>query len=153
MSQQISESELVLMKIIWKNGCSALYAQIIEELKQEKNPWNKNTVLTLLSRLIEKKYLKIRKIGRRNEYIALITEQEYQTRQTNSFLNRVYNGNVRNLVSTLLRQDVLSADEMQEVEDYWSRLNQSLETESAAEAENAGSDSMSASSDVSDENS
>lgn len=136
MSQQISESELVLMKIIWKNGGSALYAQILEELQRESNPRNKNTVLTLLSRLIDKKYLKIRKIGRRNDYIALVTEQEYQTLQTNSFLNRVYSGNVRTLVSTLLRQDVLSAAEMQEVENYWTSLNQSLET-----GDPAGSDS------------
>lgn len=136
MLQQISESELVLMKIIWKNGGSALYAQILEELQRESNPWNKNTVLTLLSRLIDKKYLKIRKIGRRNDYIALVTEQEYQTLQTNSFLNRVYSGNVRTLVSTLLRQDVLSAAEMQEVENYWTSLNQSLET-----GDPAGSDS------------
>lgn len=124
------------MKIIWKNGGSALYAQILEELQRESNPWNKNTVLTLLSRLIDKKYLKIRKIGRRNDYIALVTEQEYQTLQTNSFLNRVYSGNVRTLVSTLLRQDVLSAAEMQEVENYWTSLNQSLEA-----GDPAGSDS------------
>jgi len=138
MSQQISESELVLMKIIWKNGGSALYAQILEELQRESNPWNKNTVLTLLSRLIDKKYLKIRKIGRRNDYIALVTEQEYQTLQTNSFLNRVYSGNVRTLVSTLLRQDVLSAAEMQEVENYWTSLNQSLETGDPAGSDSTG---------------
>ena len=37
MAQQISESELVLMKIIWKNGGTALYALIMEELAKEKN--------------------------------------------------------------------------------------------------------------------
>ena len=131
MRQQISESELVLMKIIWKNGGTALYSHVIEELEKDSNLWKKNTVLTLLSRLIEKKYLKIRKIGHRNEYIALVTEQEYQTLQTRSFLNRVYDGSVRNLVATLLRQDVLSADEMQEVERYWADLN--CEPEEASE--------------------
>lgn len=119
MLQQISESELTLMKIIWRNGGAALFSCITDELEQENCLWKNNTALTLLSRLIEKKYLKIRKIGRRNEYIALITEQEYQTAQTHSFLNRVYGGNVKNLVSTLLRQDILSADELAEVERYW----------------------------------
>ena len=52
--QQISESELVLMKIIWKNGGTALYSYIMEELEKDSNEWKKNTVLTLLSRLIEK---------------------------------------------------------------------------------------------------
>ncbi len=37
MSQQISESELVLMKIIWKNGGAALYSVIMEELEKDKN--------------------------------------------------------------------------------------------------------------------
>lgn len=119
MLQQISESELVLMKIIWKNGGTALYSFVMEELEKEKNEWKKNTVLTLLSRLIEKKYLKVKKIGRRNEYVALVTEQEYQATQTHSFLDKIYEGNVKNLVSTLLQQDILSADELKEIENFW----------------------------------
>ncbi|MCI8969762.1 MAG: BlaI/MecI/CopY family transcriptional regulator [Lachnospiraceae bacterium] len=119
MAQQISESELVLMKIIWKNGGTALYALIMEELAKEKNEWKNNTVLTLLSRLVEKKFLKVKKIGRRNEYVAVVTEAQYQAMQTHSFLDRVYEGNVKNLVSTLLRQDILSPDELREIEAFW----------------------------------
>lgn len=122
--QQISESELVLMKIIWRNGGSALYSLIMEELEKEDNDWKKNTVLTLLSRLIEKKYLKIRKIGRRNEYIALVTAQDYQTLQTHDFLEKIYDGNVKDLVSTLLQQDILSAREWNEIERFWGQKDE-----------------------------
>lgn len=122
--QQISESELVLMKIIWRNGGAALYSLIMEELEKEDNDWKKNTVLTLLSRLIEKKYLKIRKIGRRNEYIALVTAQDYQTLQTHDFLEKIYNGNVKDLVSTLLQQDILSAGEWNEIERFWGQKDE-----------------------------
>ncbi len=127
MAQQISESELILMKIIWKNGGVALYSRIMEELENGHSdgkrdiPWKTNTVLTLLSRLVEKKFLKVRKIGRRNEYVAVVTEVEYQATQTHSFLDRVYGGNVRNLVSTLLRQDILSAQELKEIEEFWKK--------------------------------
>jgi len=124
MAGQISESELVLMKIIWKNKGAALYSLIMEELEKDKNEWKNNTVLTLLSRLVEKKFLKIRKIGRRNEYIAAVTEAEYQAMQTHSFLDKVYGGNVKNLVSTLLRQDILSADELKEIESFWRKENE-----------------------------
>ena len=117
--QQISESELVLMRIIWGNGGKALYSFIMEELEKEQNEWKKNTVLTLLSRLVEKGYLKTNKIGRRNEYAALVTEQEYQAVQTNHFLDRIFGGNVRGLVSTLLQEDRLSAEELKEIEKYW----------------------------------
>ena len=127
MAQQISESELILMKIIWKNGGVALYSRIMEELENDQSdgkrdiPWKTNTMLTLLSRLVEKKFLKVRKIGRRNEYVAVVTEVEYQATQTHSFLDRVYGGDVRNLVSTLLRQDILSAQELKEIEEFWKK--------------------------------
>ena len=124
MSQKISESELVLMKIIWKNGGAALYSLIMEELEQDRNAWKNNTVLTLLSRLVDKKFLKVKKIGRRNEYIAVVTQAEYQTMQTHSFLDKVYGGNVKNLVSTLLRQDILSTDELKEIESFWRKENE-----------------------------
>ena len=117
--QQISESELILMKIIWKNEGTALYSFIMDELEKDNNEWKKNTVLTLLSRLVEKKYLITKKIGRRNEYVALVSEKEYQTIQTHSFLDKIYEGNVKNLVSTLLQQDILSAEELAEIEKFW----------------------------------
>lgn len=123
MQQQISESEYILMKIIWKNQGTALFSVIMEKLEQDKNDWNKNTVLTLLSRLVEKRYLKTSKIGRRNEYIALVGEEQYQTLQTQSFLNKVYGGNVRGLVSTLLQQDIISAEELKEIEEFWGKTN------------------------------
>jgi len=90
MIQQISESELVLMKIIWNNGGTALYSHIMEELERDSNEWKKNTVLTLLSRLVEKGFLRTAKIGRRNEYKAVVAESEYQAAQTQNFLDRVY---------------------------------------------------------------
>lgn len=124
MTRQISESELILMNIIWKNGGEALYSIIMEELEKDNNEWKNNTVLTLLSRLVEKGFLKVNKIGRRNEYIATLTEAEYQGMQTHSFLNKVYGGNVKNLVSTLLREDILSEEELKEIELFWRKENE-----------------------------
>ena len=124
MAGQISESELVLMKIIWGNGGTALYSLIMDELEKYGHEWKNNTVLTLLSRLVEKKFLKVKKIGRKNEYVATVTEAEYQTMQTHNFLDKVYGGNVKNLVSTLLRQDILSADELKEIESFWRKDNE-----------------------------
>lgn len=100
-----------------------MYSFIMEELEKDKNEWKNNTVLTLLSRLVEKKFLKIKKIGRRNEYVAAITEIEYQTMQTHCFLDKVYGGNVKNLVATLLQQDILSEDEWKEIENFWRKEN------------------------------
>ena len=51
--QQISDYELELMKIIWANGGTALYAEIFKSLEEKGTPWTKNTIITLTSRLIE----------------------------------------------------------------------------------------------------
>ncbi len=123
MTNQISESELILMRIIWKSGGAALYSLIMDELDKDKNEWKNNTVLTLLSRLIEKGYLKVKKIGRRNEYIATVTEQDYQAMQTHRFLDKIYEGNVKSFVSTLLQQELLSPDELREIEEFWRNEN------------------------------
>lgn len=119
MQQQITVSEVELMKIIWDNGGTALYAYIMEELEKKENAWKKNTVLTLLSRLVEKDFLTTNKIGRRNEYVALISEQDYLTAQTRGFVESVYDGNVRGLVTTLIQQEILSADDLDVLQKFW----------------------------------
>ena len=119
MIQQISDSELELMKIIWENGGTALYAHIVEQLETGKIQWKKNTILTLLSRLIEKGYLEISKIGRKNQYTALIQEDTYLTTQTKNFLTKVYEGDVTQLISTLVRQDMITAEEFDELKKFW----------------------------------
>lgn len=117
--QQVSDYELELMKVIWGNGGTALYAEIVEMLEEKGFHWTKNTIITLLSRLIEKKLLKTNKIGRKNKYIAIVTEHSYQTMQTETFLNKVYEGNVKGLVSTLIQKDLLTPDDYEDLKKYW----------------------------------
>ncbi len=119
MIQQVSNSELELMKIVWENGGRALYAHIMEELSKAGFTWQKNTVITLLSRLVEKGLLKTNKIGRRNEYTAVISEQDYRAAQTQMLLNKFYEGSARGLVSTLIEREMLSAEDYEELKRFW----------------------------------
>lgn len=116
---QISDSELELLRIIWANGGRVLFAQVMAELEAQEKEWKTNTVLTFLSRLVEKKMLSVKKQGRRNEYIALISEKDYAAHQTDAFLDRVYDGNVRGLVSALLSQNRLTAADLEELKQFW----------------------------------
>ena len=117
--QQISDSELEIMKIIWSNNDSALFSKITSELKMKSKSFKTNTVLTFLSRLVEKDMLIVEKRGRLNEYIALISESEYMNAQTKAFLDKVYHGNAKNLVSSLLKQDCLTSDDFEELSKFW----------------------------------
>lgn len=119
--QSISDSEYELMKIIWNQGGTAWYSQIMDALLEKGNTWQKNTVITLLSRLTEKGLLKPNKVGRRNEYIAVCSESDYQASQTQSFLDKLYCGSAKGLVSTLIQRDMLTAKDYEELKEFWEK--------------------------------
>lgn len=111
MIQQISDAELDIMKIIWAREGPVLFASIMDELAATGRTWQKNTVITLLSRLMDKGILAAKKTGRRNEYTPLVSESEYQTSQTKTFLKKMYKGNITGLVANLIQSDALTAEE------------------------------------------
>lgn len=121
MIPQVSDSELELMKIVWAGGGTARYAQIMEALARAGCTWQKNTVITLLSRLVEKGLLKTTKVGRRNEYTALVKQAEYQAAQTRTLVNKLYAGSAKGLVAALIQQEALTAEDYEELKQFWER--------------------------------
>lgn len=119
MIQQVSDFELELMKTIWGNGGSALYAEIVQALEAKGTPATKNTIISLLSRLIKKGYLSSKKVGRQNTYTALVSETEYQEAQTETFLNKVYEGSAEGLISTLIQKNLISSDDYEKLKKHW----------------------------------
>ncbi len=116
MVQKLSDAELEIMKIIWGNPDKVtLFSYIIDSLASRGKPCQKNTLIVLLSRLINKGFLSAKKIGRHNEYTTLISETEYQTAQTKNFLYKIYEGNVKGLVSNLISGDLLTDEEYDEL--------------------------------------
>ncbi len=116
MLQQISDAELEIMKIVWANPEEVtLFPYIMDELAKKGRPCQKNTLIVLLSRLMNKGFLSARKIGRRNEYTTLVSETEYQTAQTKNFLNKIYEGSAKGLVSNLILGDLLADEEYEEL--------------------------------------
>ena len=114
--QQISDAELEIMKIIWGNPQEVtLFPYIMEGLAARGKPCQKNTLIVFLSRLMNKGFLSARKIGRRNEYTVLVSEREYQTAQTRFFLDKIYEGSTKGLVSNLISGDLLTDEEYEEL--------------------------------------
>ncbi len=116
MVQQISDAELEIMKIVWGNPEKVTrFPYIMDGLAARGRQCQKNTLIVLLSRLMNKGFLSARKIGRRNEYTALVSENEYQTVQTKKFLDKIYEGSAKGLVSNLIMGDLLTDEEYGEL--------------------------------------
>ena len=121
MIPQVSDSELELMQIVWDCGGRALYAQIMAALTAAGRSWQKNTVITLLSRLVDKGFLTVRKLGRRNEYAAAVSEAEYQATQTQVLVNKLYAGSAKGLVAALIQQEAISPGDYEELRRFWEK--------------------------------
>ena len=116
MVQQLSDAELEIMKVVWGNPEEVtLFPFIMDGLAARGKPCQKNTLIVLLSRLMNKGFLRAKKIGRRNEYTSLVSETEYQAAQTKNFLNKIYEGSAKGLVSNLILGDLLTDEEYEEL--------------------------------------
>ena len=114
--QHLSDAELEIMRIVWEDRQEVtLFAHIMDALAARGTPCRKNTLIVLLSRLMNKGFLSARKIGRHNEYTTLVSETEYQTAQTRHFLDKIYEGSVKGLVSNLIQGDLLTEGEHEEL--------------------------------------
>ena len=106
----ISEAEFEVMKVIWK------YApintnEITEKLTQTTN-WSPKTIQTLIKRLVSKKALTYEKQSRVFVYTPLVKEDEYIRRESNTFLNRFYDGNIISMLASYIEDDKLSEAEI-----------------------------------------
>ena len=73
-----------------------------------------NTLLTLLSRLQEKGFLRIEKAGRRSLYIPLVAQKDYQAAQSRRFVDQVFGGSISAFAAALCDQG-LSREELEEL--------------------------------------
>lgn len=108
---QISEAEFEVMKVIWKYAPISTN-EVTEKLTQTTD-WSPKTIQTMLKRLVTKKALTYEKQSRVFVYTPLVPETEYNIRQeSNSFLNKYYNGNIVSMLTSYLEDDKLSKTEL-----------------------------------------
>lgn len=110
----ITESELVVMKILWEKS-PLLASEIIALLPEEIN-WSDQTVKTFLNRLLKKQAITHKKSGRNYIYYPAVSRDEYIKAENKTFLHRVYDGAVGMLFSKFLEQEELTEKEIKHLE-------------------------------------
>lgn len=110
----ISESEWVVMKIIWGNAPKTL-PEIIIGLKHTE--WSTTTIQTYLARLVKKGALATERQGKGYLYYPALSETDCQIAESRTFLNRVYDGSLSQMVKGFVKSGNLSADELNELKE------------------------------------
>ncbi|MCL2285186.1 MAG: BlaI/MecI/CopY family transcriptional regulator [Firmicutes bacterium] len=113
MNAKISDSELEVMRILWREGRPLSFTEIRTEL-ESKTGWKKSTIQTLVVRLRDKGV-----ITAQEHYVTLyspnVTEEEYVQTEGQSFLDKLFDGNAKNLVAALCRSGKLGESDVDEL--------------------------------------
>lgn len=115
---KLPESELEIMQGIWvlnEEGEKFVSASLVMKRFPALQRLKLTTVLTLITRLQTKGFIKTEKIGRSNCYTPLIPSDEYRRFATGDYVKKVYLGDKMDLISTLVSDETLTAEELAEI--------------------------------------
>lgn len=117
---KLPESELEIMQAIWdlhSEGEKFVSAGLIMKRYPTLQRLKLTTVLTLITRLQTKGYIKAEKLGRSNCYTPLVTSEEYRKFASGDFVEKVYMNDKIGLISALVSDESLTAEELSEIKE------------------------------------
>ena len=113
LAERISDSELEVMKLLWKAG-EPVTSTVIREQLQSSMGWEATTIKTLISRLVHKEVISQEK-RKVFYYRPLISEREYNTWATSRLINKLYKGSAAALVAALVDSQGLTDGDIDEL--------------------------------------
>lgn len=115
--KRLPDSELEIMMIIWDANEPVTSAYICDKLKNKKE-WKTTSVLTFLSRLVEKGFLTCTREGKTNVYTIAVGEQEYLEKESRTFLRKLYGNSVTAFVSSLYSSKAIGENDLAELREF-----------------------------------
>ena len=109
---KLPASELEIMQAIWvldEEGEKFISASLIMKRFPALNRLKLTTVLTLITRLQTKGFIKTEKLGRSNCYTPKISSADYRKFAYGDFVEKVYRNDRMDLFSALVNDDAISA--------------------------------------------
>ena len=109
----LSEAEWNIMESLWEES-PKVGSRIVADLAGRVG-WSRSTTLTMLKRMTEKGLIACEDNGRMRVYVPLIERETAVKKETDNFLKRVYHGSASMLVSSFIKKQRLTAEELLEL--------------------------------------
>lgn len=108
----VSESEWKVMEVLWSKPGS-----LIGEIRDSLNDsgWSYSTIKTLVLRLTQKGVLRYENSDKGRAYYPAVSEESFKSRETHHFIDRIYNGSVKMMFASLVKDSNLSEDDAEEL--------------------------------------
>ena len=111
--QHLSAAQWSVMESLWESG--SLTGREATEAMEKKTGWNRSTTLTLLRRMEEKGLIGSSTKSGVKTYFPLLHREEAALKETESLLERVYDGSISLLVSAMTQKRALSQKEIDQL--------------------------------------
>lgn len=111
---RLSDAEWKIAVCLWDQGYMTI-TELTRTLGSDTG-WSKNTIITLLKRMQEKGAVSFVQEDRAKRFYPLIDRAEAEMEETESFLDKVYKGNVGLMISNLISSDKLTKEEIRELQ-------------------------------------
>lgn len=109
--KNLTNREEELMKLFWEKG--PLFVKEMINLLDDPKP-HFNTISTIVRGLEAKGYVAHETFGNTYRYHAAVSENEYGKRTLGSVVNRYFGSSYLNAVSSLVKEEKISVDELKE---------------------------------------
>ena len=113
MSKLLTPLELKVMNQMWRLE-KAFVKEILQQWEDQPAPAY-NTVSTTVRILEEKGFVDHEAFGRTHQYYPVVSKLAYQKMLLKHVVSNVFSGSMLNLVSTLVNDDQVSEDELNEI--------------------------------------
>lgn len=109
---QLSDAEEEIMRLLWSQKDSLGSREILEYFNQKKGKdWKKQTLNTLLSRLLKEAFIGRKSEERKYLYYPRVTQKEYERACGEKFITKAYRGSFLDFVSALSGGSVITEEE------------------------------------------
>lgn len=105
----LTPSEWRVMECLWTGPKTLM--ELVHALKDSAG-WAKSTVTTMVRRMEEKGLIDYETVGRAKVFRAALAREDAAAAETDSLLERVYQGSVELMMSAMVKRQELSADEV-----------------------------------------
>lgn len=113
LAEKISGSEVEVLEVLWQAGEPLSVTPIRTQLEKERG-WDASTVKTLLRRLCGKGVVTVEK-REMFYYRPLLDQEEYRRWSARALLNRVFRGNARDLIASLVEEYPMNQSDLEEL--------------------------------------
>lgn len=109
----LAPAEWNIMECLWEK--SPQTGREVTQSMETVMGWNRSTTLTLLKRLVNKGIVLCSTEGTKNTFSAAVQREDAVQQETETFLDRVYQGSLSMMVSAMTRKQAVSKKEINEL--------------------------------------